>query len=114
LIPLAGCLSNINFTEFFGAEHEEGLIDGYHRFSGTGPLVPLMLSMTSLPGLLSLTTSHHSDVLTQTQVQRLMAHLRLRIQGELPDQSSLSLFATLPLEHERETRDVPAIWNRAA
>jgi len=114
LIPLAGCLSNINFTEFFSAEYEEGLIDGYHRFSGTGPLVPLMISMTSLPGLLSLTTSHHSDVLTQTQVQRLMAHLRLRIQGELPDQSSLSLFATLPLEHERETRDVPAIWNRAA
>ncbi|MFN9373274.1 MAG: hypothetical protein ACK6D3_15440 [Planctomycetaceae bacterium] len=114
LIPLAGCLSNINFTETFGTEYEQGLIDGYYRFSGTGPLVPLMISMTTLPGLLSLTTSHHSDVMTQTQVQRIMAHLKLRIQGELPDQSSLSLFAGLPLEPERESRDVPAIWNRAA
>ncbi len=114
LVPLAGCLSNINFTEFFGAEYEEGLIDGYHRFSGTGPLVPLMISLTTLPGVLSLTTSHHSDVLTPTQVQRLMAHLRLRIQGELPDQSSLSVFGTLPLEPERELSDAPAIWNRAA
>jgi hypothetical protein len=114
IIPLAGSLSNVNFTEFFGAEYEEGLIDGYHRFSGTGPLVPLLLSMTTLPGLLSLTTSHHSDVLSQTQVQRLMAHLRLRIQGELPDQSSLKLFSSLPLDREQETRNVPAIWNRAA
>ena len=114
VIPLAGCLSNVNFTEFFGAEHEEGLIEGYHRFSGTGPLVPLLLSMTSLPGQLSLTTSHHSDVLPQTQVQRLMAHLRLRIQGELPDQSSLNLFGSLPIEPERETNIVPQIWNRAA
>jgi hypothetical protein len=76
--------------------------------------VPLLLSMTTLPGLLSLTTSHHSDVLSQTQVQRLMAHLRLRIQGELPDQSSLKLFSSLPLDREQETRNVPAIWNRAA
>jgi len=114
LIPLAGCLSNVNFTETFGTEYEQGLINGYYRFSGTGPLVPLMISMTTLPGLLSLTTSHHSDVLTPTQVKRLMAHLRLRIQGELPDQSSLSLFAGLPLDPERESRDVPAIWNRAA
>ena len=114
LIPLAGCLSNVNFTETFGTEYEQGLIHGYYRFSGTGPLVPLMISMTTLPGLLSLTTSHHSDVLTPTQVKRLMAHLRLRIQGELPDQSSLSLFAGLPLDPERESRDVPAIWNRAA
>ena len=114
VIPLAGCLSNVNFTEFFGAEYEQGLIDGYHRFSGTGPLVPFLISMTTLPGLLSLTTTHHSDVLSQTQVQRLMAHLRLRIQGELPDQSSLKLFSSLPLDREQETRNVPAIWNRAA
>jgi len=113
LIPLAGCLSNVNFTQFMMSEVQSGLLRAYHRFSGTGPLVPLMISLTTLPSTMSLTTSHHSDVFSDNQITRLMTHVRLRIQGELPDQSSRLLYNSLPeqggfeLAPQRE-------WSRAA
>ena len=110
LIPLAGCLSNVNFTEFMTPDVQSGLLRSYHRFSGTGPLVPLMISLTTLPSTVSLTTSHHSDVFTDGQVRRLMNHIRLRIQGELPDQSSPELFENLPVQ---ESFGKSAEWQRS-
>lgn len=92
LIPLAGCISNVNFSEFLEAECSAALIRRYFRFTGTGLLAPMMLGLTTLGPSVSLTTTHHANLFERNEIRQLMAHVWKRLTGQLAERISREEF----------------------
>jgi len=65
--PVAGGVSNVNFTESWKNES----IKNYLRISPAGPLLPLVFSLTTLEGRLSLWMTYRTAAFTQQQAEKL-------------------------------------------
>lgn len=89
LLPATALSSNVNLSDFLAEELNEGLVQNYYRFTGTGPLLPMMLGLTTLGEVMNLTTTHHQSAFTPEEVSRLAAHVAWRMVGHLENVDSL-------------------------
>lgn len=70
-IPLAGGLSNVNLSGSWAQRlHPSPLLD-YVRISPTGPMVPLVLSVTTLGSQMSLALTYRPALLDQAEAQEM-------------------------------------------
>jgi|GEM_PF-452570 len=83
LIPLTGFISNVDLSEFLTHELANGQIQNYFRFSGTGILTPMMLGITTLGQTLNITTTHHQQIFSGSDLSRIAAHVKWRLSGEV-------------------------------
>ena len=95
--PLAAFISNVNLTGFLEEEMAAGQVLEYHRVTGTGLMVPMMLGITTLGPRVSVTTTHRSTVFDPADMARIAAHVLRRLKGELPDAASRAEFAAFSI-----------------
>ncbi|MES2789376.1 MAG: hypothetical protein V4719_07130 [Planctomycetota bacterium] len=95
LFPLLGVISNCNLSDFFAEELSTGRIRNYFRVSGTGLIVPMMLTVTTLGPSVNLTTTYHENTFNQLDMQRVGSHIKYRITGQLHDIASHDEFMNL-------------------
>jgi NRPS condensation-like uncharacterized protein len=62
--PFAGGMSNVNLNDtWFAAQHAAGRVLDYLRISPTGPMVPVVLNVTTLGGDLRMTMTYRSNLM---------------------------------------------------
>jgi hypothetical protein len=70
-IPLAGGLSNVNLTGSWAQRLQPSPLLDYLRISPTGPMVPLVLSVTTLGSCMSLALTYRPALLDQAGAQEM-------------------------------------------
>jgi len=71
----------MNLTDFLSAEFAAGQIQNYFRATGTGPLSPMMLSVTSVGPVMNVATTHHANKFSQSELLALGEHIQARMTG---------------------------------
>ncbi len=79
--PAVGMISNTNLSDFLADEVAAARIGNYFRLTGTGPLSPMMMSVTTVGPVLNITTTHHGNKFSQSEIQWLGSHVQSRLTG---------------------------------
>jgi hypothetical protein len=85
-MPLAGGISNVNMNRTWAGELHPDPLLRYARISPTGPMVPLVLTTTTLGGRLELAITFRAAVIDAAAAQRVVDEFfsRLAAQAGLP------------------------------
>jgi hypothetical protein len=92
LFSQTGFLSNVDLSEFLSEELDSQGVLSYHRFSGTGIMTPMMLAITTLGAKYHLTSTHRADVWESAEMQRIVAHVQWRLDGNVDEPVSRERF----------------------
>ena len=106
LLPQTGFVSNVNLAGFLAEEVASGSVRNYFRFTGTGILSPMMLGVTTLESNLNITTTHHTNIFTRSDVDGLIAHIRWRLESGGEDVSREELDSQIVLSIANGRRPV--------
>jgi hypothetical protein len=80
--PFAGGVSNVNLNDtWFGEQHAAGRVLDYVRVSPTGPMVPVVLNVTTLGDHLRLTMTYRSNLMNDWTATELAEMFIRRIVG---------------------------------
>jgi hypothetical protein len=79
--PAAGMISNTNLSDFLADEVAASRIGNYFRLTGTGPLSPMMMSVTTVGPALNITTTHHANKFSPSEILWLGSHVQARLTG---------------------------------
>jgi hypothetical protein len=95
MFPTVGMISNMNLTDFLAAEFAAGQIRNYFRMTGTGPLSPMMVSVTSVGSVMNVATTHHGNKFSESELLALGDHLQARMTGVSGDSAAPLVTDTL-------------------
>jgi len=76
LCPLSGAVSNMNLTDLF----DDLGVSTYLRGASTGPIMPLLLDVTTVGPTFSLTTIHRRSAFSEEQVDALVGSVCRRLE----------------------------------
>ena len=77
--PLAGGISNVNLTHTWPGDIHPHVITGYTRTSPTGPMMPLVLTPTTLGDRLSLCCTYRTALIEPARVQDMIGSFESRL-----------------------------------
>ena len=77
--PVVGMISNLNLTDLLAEEIGAGKICNYYRMTGNGPLSPMMLSATTVGPIMNISTTHHNNQFSRSEVDCFGAFLSQQI-----------------------------------
>ncbi len=71
-IPLAAGLSNVNLNGCWANKPKLARVSGYLRISPTGPMAPVVLSVTTLGTTLQLALTYRAKLLSEPQARQML------------------------------------------
>ena len=77
VFPLAGALSNMNLSPMFGAAG----VPFYLRAASTGPIMPLLVDVTTVGETFSLTTMFRRSAFSDEETRRITHRIRFRLEN---------------------------------
>jgi hypothetical protein len=80
-VPLAAGISNVNLRGEWPQRHWPGVLREYHRVSPTGPMMPLVLSATTLGTSLHLGLTRRTTLVTAEQAGAIVEHMGKTLAG---------------------------------
>ena len=78
-IPLAAGLSNVNLNGCWSGKSHLAPVSGYVRISPTGPMAPVVLSVTTLGTKFHLALTYRAQLLSEPQAQQMLASIVERL-----------------------------------
>lgn len=72
--PLSGGLSSVNMTPGWAGEHHPSPLAAYHRISPTGPMLPLVLTPTTLGKTLRVCCTYRTALMDASRAEKLVNH----------------------------------------
>lgn len=78
--PLAGGVSNVNLNGTWAADYHPGPLLDYIRVSPTGPMVPVVFTVTTLGEQLHVSMTYRPALLTESQASDMARHFLTRLE----------------------------------